>query len=165
MKERKVPFQDRISYLDEVQYEANQLPGVGNYNPRVFFVLLRWGCILRAPSWRQLPKIGGRDTRRRARRNLRRVLNQPATIPNLLLTSFSRINRKWSRIEPWWEKCNDSRRLQEVQVWTRPNTTWFRSGRERIRARYWGMGWRCYRQRRLLKVFIIIDFFRQYSQE
>jgi len=44
MKERKIPVQDRISYLDEVQYEATQLPGVGNYNPnypRVFFGLFR----------------------------------------------------------------------------------------------------------------------------
>ncbi len=26
---------DRISYLDEVEYEAIQTPGVGNYYPRV----------------------------------------------------------------------------------------------------------------------------------
>lgn len=32
---KKVNVAERISYLDEVQYEAIQTPGVGSYNPRV----------------------------------------------------------------------------------------------------------------------------------
>jgi hypothetical protein len=38
---RKIPFQDRITYLDGIQYDANLLPGVGNYNPRVMCPLSR----------------------------------------------------------------------------------------------------------------------------
>ena len=33
-KHKKVPFQDRMTYLDAVQYEAAQTPGVGKYNSR-----------------------------------------------------------------------------------------------------------------------------------
>ena len=32
---RKIKEQDRMTYLDGIQYEAAQRPGVGNYNPRV----------------------------------------------------------------------------------------------------------------------------------
>jgi len=32
---KKPQPRDKISYLDEVQYESNQVPGIGNYNPRV----------------------------------------------------------------------------------------------------------------------------------
>lgn len=28
---KKIPYQDRITYLDGVQYEAAQTPGVGKY--------------------------------------------------------------------------------------------------------------------------------------
>jgi hypothetical protein len=38
---KKIFVPDRISYLDEVQYEANQTPGVGSYNPRVAFIRFR----------------------------------------------------------------------------------------------------------------------------
>lgn len=38
---KKVNAPERISYLDEVQYEAIQTPGVGSYNPRVFPFLCR----------------------------------------------------------------------------------------------------------------------------
>jgi hypothetical protein len=44
MAQKKIPFKDRISYLDEIQYEANTLPGVGTYNPhdpRVLVALCR----------------------------------------------------------------------------------------------------------------------------
>lgn len=40
---KKVTVPDRITYLDEVQYEANLTPGVGSYNPRVFLDQFRKG--------------------------------------------------------------------------------------------------------------------------
>ena len=33
--QKKIKVNDRISYLDHVQYEALQTPGTGQYNPRV----------------------------------------------------------------------------------------------------------------------------------
>jgi hypothetical protein len=44
---RKVKASDRISYLDEVQFEALQTPGVGSYNPRVEYCLFSRGPPLR----------------------------------------------------------------------------------------------------------------------
>lgn len=41
MAARKIPFQDRLTYLDGIQYEASKSPGVGNYNPRVTFHLIQ----------------------------------------------------------------------------------------------------------------------------
>ena len=38
--QRITTYQDRITYLDGIQYEATQTPGVGKYNqPRVKFFL------------------------------------------------------------------------------------------------------------------------------
>jgi hypothetical protein len=36
MASKKINYSDRITYLDEVQYESNLSPGIGNYNPRVY---------------------------------------------------------------------------------------------------------------------------------
>lgn len=38
---RKIKYDDKISYLDHVQYEALASPGAGMYNPRVNCVLLQ----------------------------------------------------------------------------------------------------------------------------
>jgi hypothetical protein len=41
MAARKIKLPERISYLDEIQYEAAENPGVGMYNIRVSIVLFR----------------------------------------------------------------------------------------------------------------------------
>ena len=38
MSVRRVKLPDRITYLDEVEYEAKETPGVGNYNIRVLLI-------------------------------------------------------------------------------------------------------------------------------
>jgi hypothetical protein len=38
---RKIKLQDRISFLDEVQVESTEVPGVGTYNIRVSMNLVR----------------------------------------------------------------------------------------------------------------------------
>ena len=41
MAQKKIPFKDKLSYLDEIQYEATETPGAGNYNPHVNNLLFR----------------------------------------------------------------------------------------------------------------------------
>ena len=38
MAQKKIKVNDRLTYLDHIEYESLQTPGVGNYNPRVLFV-------------------------------------------------------------------------------------------------------------------------------
>jgi hypothetical protein len=35
MKSKKIKGGEKLNYLDEVEYSSNQVPGPGNYNPRV----------------------------------------------------------------------------------------------------------------------------------
>ena len=37
--QRKISYQDRMTYLDGVQYEASLTPGVGKYNTRTRVIL------------------------------------------------------------------------------------------------------------------------------
>jgi hypothetical protein len=32
---KKLHYQDKINFLDDLQFQSTQLPGAGNYNPRV----------------------------------------------------------------------------------------------------------------------------------
>lgn len=32
---KKLHYQEKINFLDDQQFQSNQLPGAGNYNPRV----------------------------------------------------------------------------------------------------------------------------------
>lgn len=35
LAQKKIKVNDRLTYLDHIEYESLQTPGVGNYNPRV----------------------------------------------------------------------------------------------------------------------------------
>jgi hypothetical protein len=81
LSQKKIPYQDRISYLDEVQFESSLTPGVGNYNPRVRFCLFRTESRPRPHISRQSPRNGGRSTSRYRRKSHRKAqLCGPTTL-------------------------------------------------------------------------------------
>lgn len=40
MASKKINYNDKINYLDHIQYESLQSPGAGMYNPRVKFAYI-----------------------------------------------------------------------------------------------------------------------------
>ena len=38
LADKKIKVTDRITYLDQIQYQSNTLPGVGSYIVRVIFI-------------------------------------------------------------------------------------------------------------------------------
>lgn len=76
---KKIHYQDRITYLDDIQYESNQRPGIGNYNPRVPQCSFRIESKLNTPNSSPNLKIGAKNMIWSSKRNYRRVLMQPHT--------------------------------------------------------------------------------------
>ena len=71
---RKRTYQDRITYLDGVQYEATLTPGVGKYNTRV-----RVHIYLYSPNHQELlekinQKTGGKNIQNKAKRSHKNTL-------------------------------------------------------------------------------------------
>jgi hypothetical protein len=59
---KKVNYQDRITYLDDIQFESNQRPGIGNYNPRVGHISYRIASKPSTPRSNQSRNSGERST-------------------------------------------------------------------------------------------------------
>jgi len=159
MAQKKIPFQDRISYLDEIQYEANTTPGVGNYNPRVFCILYSKEQKLRLALRRSL-KTGGRSTYFRQRKNQRKVQKWEPTILNLQITTYLEAwqNQRQELWKTFWGKQKDSRLLPQDQDLILQNTQFFRSGKAKTTAKSTDTVSRHYLPKRQPRVSTIIDF-------
>ena len=89
MAQKKIPVQDRISYLDNIQFESTQTPGVGNYNPRVCLSLLSNESRPKAVKSRQNLKTGAKSMNYKKRKSLRKVrLCELTTLSPLTILSL-----------------------------------------------------------------------------
>lgn len=159
MAQKKIIFKDRISYLDEIQFESNLIPGAGSYNPRVFFDIFSNVSKLRGPRLRLRLRYGGRSMSKSKKRSLRRVRIWGRTILCLLTTICFKVCPSPKQTSICWARCRDSRLLQVDRGWTLGNTMWFRNGRGRILRMFLVMVWRCFLPKRPVEVFTIIDFY------
>jgi hypothetical protein len=78
---KKLHYQDRTTYLDGIQYESNQRPGIGNYNPRVLRPSPRTASRPSTPRSSPSPKSGARSTSWSPRRSRRSRPTPPPTTP------------------------------------------------------------------------------------
>lgn len=137
-------YQDRITYLDEIQYESNQRPGIGNYNPRVLFGLFRIGSKLNIRNWKPSQNSGERSMSCNPRKNRRRHRTPGHTIRLPAISLYFKIYLKWSITKISWEGWTGSRRSLRVLVSIQRNTTWSSNGEERRVKRWIGTACRSF---------------------
>lgn len=106
---KKPHFQDRITYLDAVQYEATLTPGVGKYNTRTR-VLLFWFSLNQVISIQEKVtglKNGVESIQRKIRKAKRRLNSQIWELITL---------RRWNHMRKKWQKMENGGRSTDLQI-------------------------------------------------
>jgi hypothetical protein len=106
---KKLHYQDKINFLDDLQFQSTQYPGAGNYNPRVESPLSRIESRLSIRRSSPSLRIGERSTKTSRRRSRQ---STPLWLPILPFPPTARFSSTWRnrrRRRAGWGRFNASR--------------------------------------------------------